>query len=171
MSIRAAKLAADGQTVENVILVPSIEVAADLVTIPVSEAVQIGWRLVGESFVPPTLAPPGKADLLAYSASRRWARERGGTTVGALPVPTDERTQAVLTAAFVQASADPGFTVDPWKVGPGSYVSLSAAEIIAISAAVNAHVQACFALNATVDAAILAGTITTYQQIDAAYAP
>jgi hypothetical protein len=38
----------------------------------------------------------------------------------------------------------------------------------AIATAVGAHVQACFATEAAVDAEITAGTITTTAQIDAA---
>lgn len=168
--MRAAILAEDGQTVDNVILVATEQDATDLQAVVIDDDVQIGWRLVGSTFQPPVVAGPTEADLLAYSAQARWRRETAGTTALDMQVPTDERTQAVLTAAYVQASADPEFTVDPWKVGPGTYVALSAADIIAISAAVSAHIQACFALNATVDAGILAGTITTFAQIDAAYA-
>jgi hypothetical protein len=47
---------------------------------------------------------------------------------------------------------------------------LNATQVIALSNAVLAHVQACFATYASIKAAITAGTITTTAQIDAAFA-
>ena len=112
---------------------------------------------------------PPPVDLVAYAARRRWEIIEAATVdVGGVAVPADETTRNVVTAAYIQASRDPGFTVDPWKIGPGLYVTLTAAQVIAIGDALTAYVQSMFALNRAVDAAIAAGTITTTAEVDAA---
>jgi len=113
---------------------------------------------------------PTKSDLLARAAERRWQRETGGITVMDMVVPTDERTQNVLSAAFVSAKDDPLFDVEDWKVAPGVYTTLSNAVVQSLALGVRAHVQACFSLNRQVDDAIEAGEITTFDQVDAAFA-
>lgn len=132
--------------------------------------VRYGWHYDGSTFSAPVPPAPTQSDLLAASAAARWARETGGITVGEMAVPTDERTQQVLMAAYVMASADPDYTIPTWKTGPGAFVALDADAILAIAQAVQAHVQACFALNRTTDEAILAGTITSIAEVQAAYA-
>lgn len=111
-----------------------------------------------------------KPRLFAYAATARWVREVAGITVNGMAVPTDERTRGVLTGARIKADADPNYQISNWKAGAGQYVSLDAAAIIAISDAVEAHIQDCFAANATVDADIAAGTIATEAEVDAAFA-
>lgn len=90
----------------------------------------------------PTLAQ-ARADKLAALAERRWQAETGGTLVGGMPVKTDASSTAKITAAYVQASANPNFAVN-WKVDTAMFVTLDAATVIAIGDAVTAHVQACF---------------------------
>jgi hypothetical protein len=84
-----------------------------------------------------------KAQKLAALAELRWKKETGGALVAGLPVATDDRSQLKITGARLAADADPDYTVN-WKVGAGAFVALTAAQIIAISDAVRAHVQACF---------------------------
>jgi hypothetical protein len=56
-------------------------------------------------------------------------------------------------------------------VGDGSFSeALSAAQMIAVAAAVGGYVNACFAEEAEVVAEIDAGTVTTREQINAAFA-
>jgi len=52
-----------------------------------------------------------------------------------------------------------------YKSGAG-FVDLDAATVTAVATAVAAHVQACFAVEADVAAAIADGTVTTTKQID-----
>lgn len=111
-----------------------------------------------------------QADLLAHAAKARWQKEAGGIVVDGVPIPTDERTQGVLTAAYASAMADAGFQVPDWKLGPGVYTTLSNAQVIAIANAVRVHVQGCFTTNKQVDQAIAAGSLTTFAAIDAAFA-
>ena len=90
----------------------------------------------------PTLEQ-ARADKLAALAERRWQAETGGVLVGGMPVKTDAGSTAKITAAYVQAKANPAFTVN-WKVDKAMFVTLDAATIIAIGDAVTSHVQACF---------------------------
>lgn len=109
---------------------------------------------------------PLKERLSAYVADKRWQVETGGIVVGGLPVATDDRSKIMIIGARVKAAADGDFTTE-WKTQAG-FVSIDASTIVAISDAVLAHVDACFAAEAVVLAAIEAGTITTTAEIDTA---
>lgn len=111
-----------------------------------------------------------RAALHAYASHRRWKRESAGVSVDGLLVPTDERTQAVLTGAYARAKADPDYAIAKWKVAPGQYVALTNEQIVAIGEIVAAHIQSCFDLNAAIDELIAAGEITVEAQIDGAFA-
>lgn len=104
-------------------------------------------------------------DLTSYAADKRWRVETGGISVGGVPVATDDRSNVTIRGARIKADAEPAYVVG-WKGAKGSFVALTAPQIIAISNAVLAHVDACFAVEAAVVAAITAGDITTTQQID-----
>lgn len=111
-----------------------------------------------------------RSALHAYASQRRWRAEIAGVTVDGLAVPTDERTQAVLTGAYARAKADPTYVIARWKIGPGQYLGLSNEQIVAIGERVAGHIQSCFDLNATIDEQIEAGEITVEAQIDGAFA-
>ncbi|MFD2677988.1 DUF4376 domain-containing protein [Camelimonas lactis] len=164
----------DGGIVVEVIdladgLVPGVDLytpafAAGLVEC--SAAVRQGWVYEGgELSEPPPPPPPSQADLAAYAADKRWQAETGGITVAGVPVATDDRSKTMIMGARIKADADSSYTVG-WKGADGSFVSLTAPQIIAISDAVLAHVDACFAAEAAVAAAITDGTVTTTQQVD-----
>lgn len=110
-------------------------------------------------FVEYTPPAPSIEDLrtakLAALAERRWQAETGGTTVAGTPIKTDAQSTGKITAAYVQATANPSFTAR-WKVDTGIFVTLDAATIMAIGDAVTAHVQACFDREDTLTTAILA---------------
>lgn len=112
-----------------------------------------------------------KPELLAYAAMRRWEKEVGGVTVSGVAVATDDRSKQMILGARIAAVADGTFTTQ-WVGSDGSIVSLNATQIIAISNAVLAHVQACFSTFATVEAAVNATppTITARAAIDTAFA-
>lgn len=95
-----------------------------------------------------------KAEKLAALADFRWQKETGGFLFNGVTIATDDRSQLKITGARVAAeAAEPGWTVH-WKVAPGQFVTLTKADIIAISDAVRAHVQACFDSEAAHAAAI-----------------
>ena len=120
-------------------------------------------------YVEPPPLPPTKIDLQGYAAAKRYAVETGGVTVGGVPIPSDRDTQAKLTAAFLLAQVNPQATFQ-WKAGAG-FVTLDAASVGQIAVAIGEFVQAAYATESQVAAAIIAGTITTTAQIDAAAWP
>lgn len=109
------------------------------------------------------------ADLGGYAADVRWRKETSGILVGGLLVATDDRSKQMIMGARIAAEADSGFTT-PWVGSDGSINTLNAAQVIAISNAVLAHVQTCFATFAAVSSEIADETITTRAQVDAAFA-
>ncbi|SFZ81649.1 protein of unknown function [Devosia enhydra] len=92
--------------------------------------------------------------LAALDATRRGFEE-GGTVIAGTPIKTDRQTASILTAAFVTALADPGYTIR-WKVADGVFTTLDAPTIVAIATAVRAHVQACFDREGELTEAIMA---------------
>lgn len=107
--------------------------------------------------------------LQEYAAAKRWEMEVGGIEVNGLTVATDDRSKTMISGARVAAMANPDFKTS-WKGAGGEFVPLDAHAVIAISDAVLAHVSNCFATEALVLADIEAGSITTVEQIDAAFA-
>jgi len=124
------------------------------------------WSGNAWSDVAPTPAPPPTvADLKAYAAAKRYAVETGGIIINEAEIDTSRDSQAMLTGAAAYVAANPDATVT-FKATNG-WVALSAAEVTAIALAVGAHVQACFAAEQAVDAAIDSETTTTTAEIDA----
>jgi hypothetical protein len=138
--------------------------------VPAADTVQIGWLYDGNSFsAPPPTPLPGMADLVAYAADLRWRREVGGITIGGVPVATDDRSKMMILGARVAAAANPGWET-VWHGSDGETYPLNAAQMIAISDAVEAHVNSTFSTFAVVKADVEAGDITTTAEIDAAFA-
>lgn len=142
------------------------ELHPDLELVEVDDAVLVGFgRQPDGSWTAPQ---PPVVDLLAYAADARWRRETGGILVGSVPVSTDDRSKLMITGARVAAAADPDWSTT-WSGSDGNIYPLDVAAMVAISDAVQAHVNASFATFATVKVAIEAGTITTMAEIDAAF--
>lgn len=137
--------------------------------VPCPDGVEIGFVFDGSDFAPVSPEEPSQADLRAYAAQKRWLVEVAGTFVGGIPVATDDRSKIMIMGARMKADTDPGFTTN-WKA-PGGFQTLDAAAIIAISDAVSAHVDACFAAEAELLEGIEGGTVTTREEIDAANWP
>jgi len=109
------------------------------------------------------------ADVLkAYAADARYRAETGGLTINGQTIATDRESQTLITGAYNLALQDPNLTIN-WKTGAG-FVQIDAPTMIAIATAVAQHVQSCFTKEAEVVADIEGGTITTYAQVDAAFA-
>nr|WP_047581392.1 DUF4376 domain-containing protein [Methylobacterium sp. ZNC0032] len=128
-----------------------------------------GWSYADGLFVGPETQGLSKAELTARAADRRWRQEVGGITVAGVPVATDDRAKLMITGARVAAMADPDWST-VWHGADGQTYPVDAAAMVAISDAVQAHVNSGFATFAAVKAAIEAGTITTAADIDAAFA-
>lgn len=93
------------------------------------------------------------APIIPTLAGHRYAVCNGGTIINNIPVQTDQDSRSDLTAAFVLASANSGYSIQ-WKAGDGNFYPLNATAIIAIAGAVALFVQKCFASEATVTSAI-----------------
>lgn len=115
----------------------------------------------------PTIVGP--ATLIAHAADKRGQRELGGIVIGGVPVATDDRSKIMIMGARVAAAADAGWET-VWHGADGETYPLNAASMIAISNAVEAHVNATFAIFAAVKADIQSGAITSLAEVDAAFA-
>ncbi|SCD23648.1 DUF4376 domain-containing protein [Brucella inopinata] len=128
------------------------------------------WRAPDGTLTLPPAAEPGETiDLPAYAAQKRWETEVGGIEINGLTVATDDRSKTMISGARVAAQNDPQFSTQ-WKAADGTFTTINAAAVIAISDAMLAHVSNCFAIEARVLADIEAGTISTVEEIDAAFA-
>lgn len=105
--------------------------------------------------IAPYLAAPLTAGDIA---ARRYAAEVSGIEVGGMPINTDDRSKLLVNGAALEATIDPGYSMK-WKTHAG-FVELSAEQVIGISRAVRAHVQACFDREAELLSALSAGTLT-----------
>lgn len=104
-----------------------------------------------------------KKRKLAEMATARYVEETVGITVSGAEIKTDRESQSLITGAALQATQNSDYTT-PWKCSNG-FVTLTAAQILAIAQAVRAHVEAAFAKEATVDAQI--EVATTEAELDA----
>ena len=80
---------------------------------------------------------------LADLADMRWEKETGGTIWNGVTLATDDRSKIMIEGARSSAEANSAYTVN-WKVVPGQFSTLTAAQIISASDQVRAHVQGCF---------------------------
>lgn len=137
-------------------------------------------QFIEDGNAPTPIATPGElqaifadrypaGSLWTYAAAKRFEKEVGGLTVAGVPVSTDDRSKLMIMGARLAAEANAGFTTD-WVGADGEVHQLSAADMIAISDAVLAHVAQCFSTYAGVKSQIDANAITTIAQIDAAFA-
>lgn len=100
----------------------------------------IDWSL---TIPPEARAAEQRARLSDAIKTARDAAISAGLTVQGIAVATDELSQNRLAAAALSALIDPAVKVQ-WKLPGGAFVSLDAAQILHLAAAVRAHVQACF---------------------------
>lgn len=129
------------------------------------------WLFNGATFVQPGAGQYTPVQLLAYAAAARYAKETGGITVNGIGIDTSRGSQALITGAWATVQVQPNATIQ-WKAADGTWAALNATQITALATAVTNHVQACFAAEAALDAAINAAppTVTSRAQVDAAFA-
>jgi hypothetical protein len=166
-AVRYVEFGADGTYVNAILMEPGFDYQeASIGHILVEhETASRGWTYVGGQVVAPMVEPVA-IDLYAYAANKRFDVETGGITVNGVAVDTSRSSQSMIDAAYSYARKNPDKTIK-FKAVSG-WVSLDATTMIAIAQAVGDHVQACFAMEATVAGEIEAGTITTTAEIDAA---
>lgn len=108
-----------------------------------------------------SLTPP-PVDLVAFAADKRWRVETGGVPFGGMILPSDDRAKMLIMGA---AGTMANEAAAPFVIG-GTSVTLTGAQFKAAHAAIVAHVQACFAKQASILAGIANGSITTTTQIE-----
>ena len=134
-----------------------------------------------DTFIQPTPDSYSKGQLKAYNADARWRKEQGGMTLSSgMPIETNDRSQAKISGAMLAAKYPPASLKAPpggggiafttkWHAADGTIWPLDTPMIVAMSGELQLHIDQCFeAASATVDA-IEAGTVTTLEQIDAAF--
>lgn len=129
-------------------------------------------RLAGvwtQQWVVTDAEPPTVEDLVAHAKAYRKAKEFGGITIAGVPVETDERAQGKIQGARIAADANPNWTT-VWSGADDESYPLDAAAVVAISDAVLAHVNKCFIDFSEAKRGIRAGEITTYAQVEEAFA-
>lgn len=99
----------------------------------------------------PTLAEI-KADKKAEIAAARYRAEIDGVEFAGVHIKTDRESQALITGAALAAVNDADYSV-VWKCADG-FITLTAEQITAAALAVRAHVEACFAREAELSAAV-----------------
>lgn len=145
---------------------------SDIEVVRVSSAAAVGWvrQGSGDFAAPADLEPPLVDRLIAYALDKRWRVETGGTTVAGVPVATNDRAKLMIMGSRVAAEADPEWAT-VWSGADGQSYPLNSAAMIAISNAVEAHVNGAFAAFAIVKSDIEAGKIKSPADVDAARWP
>jgi hypothetical protein len=128
------------------------------------------WLFDGTTFAQPAVGAWTKTQLHAYQVLTRYNTEQGGMTLtSGMPIKTDDRSQAKINGARLAAEKDAAFTTE-WHAADGTFHHMVSADVIAMSGELQTHIDNCFSTSSTVAADIDAGTTTTLDQIDAAFA-
>lgn len=124
-----------------------------------------------EAFLPPEPYVPTfeemKARKLSEIATARYVSETGGVDVSmgdaTVTIRTDRESQAMITGAALKATSDAEYSCR-WKTVQG-FISVSAAQIVAVADAVRDHVQASFDREAELVG--LVDAATTVEELEA----
>ena len=118
------------------------------------------------------LKPFGVAvNLNYYAAYARWLKIDAGITVNGIPFPCDQGTLSALNSAtiYTGSTQGAGATIS-WKLPDGTFTELNKTEVSELQLAAQGFCQACYTCENDTLIAIAAGTITTREQVDAAFA-
>lgn len=99
-----------------------------------------------------------RTNKLNELANIRYMQEISGVDINGIHIATDTNSQAKITGAALQAYVDPNYVCNNWKQSDGSFISITSEQILAIAAAVRAHVQSCFDKEAAKVALVHAAT-------------
>lgn len=108
-------------------------------------------------------------NLIYYAAYARWCKETAGAVCAGTPLRTDRLSQSQRDATLSYLNLVPTATVQ-WKIEDGSFVTLDKATLEDQMKDTAGYVQDCFACEKQMQDGIAGGTVTTRQQIDAAFA-
>ena len=111
--------------------------------------------------------------LKTYAASVRYRKESAGLSVDVgggvtVAIETTVASQSKISSAAQLAQVNPNFTTN-WKQADGTFVLLSADQIVKMNESVTAYVSSCYATEKDCIDQIDAGTITSNDQIDAIF--
>jgi hypothetical protein len=128
------------------------------------------WLWNGTTMAQPSATTYSKHQLAGYAAEARGRKEQGGMTLATgMPILTDERAQVRILGLRLVAHDNAPLTTK-WLAPDGKFYDLTAAQVIAMSDELQAHINDCFVIAADVQAQIAAGAITTREQVDSAFA-
>ncbi len=112
-----------------------------------------------------------RAFALAQLAANRWKAQTAGITVGGVLVDTAAQSRALVASARAHADAQAAAGTGPvsvaFKQSNGQFATLNQAQIDGIDAAFGAYLEACFANEAAIAAAVNAApTVAAVQAVD-----
>ncbi len=107
-----------------------------------------------------------KGRLIAWAANRRWELETAGAPFRGHRVATDDRSKILMMGSVMASQMTPGWSTK-WQFLDGGSLVLNGADVAAMSLGAQAYVNGLFDLFGTIKDAILAGTITTTDEIEA----
>lgn len=111
-------------------------------------------------------------NLYEYNATKRQELISSSATINvgsrSIPVWVDSDSRGSMTALVVATNINPTLEVD-WKGADGEFYHLTTSEIVNLGLNTMIYVQAAFAIEMEVKAAIANSSITTYEQIDGEY--
>ncbi|MFK7701740.1 DUF4376 domain-containing protein [Pseudomonas caspiana] len=119
------------------------------------------WRLGADGVVSKQPFVPVAPNYPALISAERYAREASGVLVDGLLIETTRDSQSLISGMAVSALMDSAYRCN-FKTGLG-FVELGAAQILSISSAVRAHVQACFDREKVLLELVSAGTYSVEQ--------
>lgn len=108
--------------------------------------------------VEPLPIEDARAVVIEAIRARRWQAEIAGTSVGGVPIRTDEKSQNKIAGAIALFEKNPGLASIDFEAQPNLWVELDGAAVTAIGVAVGMHIQACFSNAKQLQEAALAAT-------------
>ncbi|MGV1793840.1 DUF4376 domain-containing protein [Rhizobium sp. A37_96] len=136
-----------------------------------NDGVQQGWLYSDGAFTAPPVAVVNKADLVAYTAGKRFLLETGGFSFMSRDISTDRDSQSKIGNVALAANiVGPSFSTS-FKCSDGSFFTLNQEDALSMAKAVMNFVSGCFDAESAIGAAISSGSITTSAEIDAASWP
>lgn len=133
----------------------------DLVWVEVPDGADVacGWTYAAGKFAAPVVPAPTAEDMKAKIAERRWQQVQAGTDADGIHIDTSDTSQVKITGASMTATIDSTYTCN-WKTADGSWVTLSATQILAIARAMRVYIQACYDREKALAEEVDAGTFT-----------
>ena len=133
--------------------------------VPAHHEKQIEAILHDQNWRKSARARGNRNQLVAHAAKVRFDAQCAGIEFNERRIGTSPPSIAALVATTIPDSE----ACAHWKAMDGTFMRLSRKELIAAANAANAHVQACFALEAKVLDDIESGEVTTQAEIDAIF--